>query len=248
ARNGRAYAHKDDHNCCDSELCTRTQSLLRSRRGSLHRISRFDRSWLRLRCFGRLRSLNRLRSLGCLLRSDGRSSALATESRRLFEWRTATPAKSAHGIPSSPIAPGALLTHVNRPFVEDLQLLNGFSRLHGGFDGRDSTSSTQVQQDLSSGAGSTVIHSGPSVMFIRVLQRSRFSAVGCGAACGSSYFCGAQHAERSRELSLRISGFCFKCFSVSRRMLAAARSAGIASRYCIHFPSRLASMIPVRRR
>jgi hypothetical protein len=45
---------------------------------------------------------------------------------------------------------------------------------------------------------------------------------GCGADSGSSYFCGAQQAELSREISLRISGLRFKCFSVSLRILAVA--------------------------
>jgi hypothetical protein len=39
---------------------------------------------------------------------------------------------------------------------------------------------------------------------------------GLGASCRSSYVCGAQHAEGSRETSLRIWDCRFKCFSVSR--------------------------------
>jgi len=53
---------------------------------------------------------------------------------------------------------------------------------------------------------------------------------GCGAVGRRSYFSGARHAELSRETSRRISGFFFRCLSVSCRMLAAALSLGVASR------------------
>ena len=49
------------------------------------------------------------------------------------------------------------------------------------------------------------------------------TTAGWGTVCGRSYFCGAQEAALSREMSFCISGFCFKCFSASLSMPAAAR-------------------------
>ncbi len=53
---------------------------------------------------------------------------------------------------------------------------------------------------------------------------------GSGAPCGTSYFSGEQHAKFKRATSCCISGISRKCFSVSRRMIAAALLRGIASR------------------